>query len=100
MVYEVPTLAIALRAGGRATEADYLLAAAATRAETAVRLAPRSAERMAMLAYVRAAQGRREEAVRLLASANAIVWLLSDDSAKTTGHIIPVDGGLTEAFLR
>ena len=32
--------------------------------------------------------------------ANAIVWLLSDDSAKTTGHVIPVDGGLTEAFLR
>ena len=32
--------------------------------------------------------------------ANAIVWLLSDDSAKTTGHIIPVDGGLIEAFLR
>ena len=32
--------------------------------------------------------------------ANAIVWLASDESAKTTGHIIPVDGGLTEAFLR
>ena len=32
--------------------------------------------------------------------ANAIVWLLSDQSAKTTGHIIPVDGGLTESFLR
>jgi rhamnose utilization protein RhaD (predicted bifunctional aldolase and dehydrogenase)/NAD(P)-dependent dehydrogenase (short-subunit alcohol dehydrogenase family) len=32
--------------------------------------------------------------------ARAIVWLLSDESAKTTGHIIPVDGGLTEAFLR
>jgi rhamnose utilization protein RhaD (predicted bifunctional aldolase and dehydrogenase)/NAD(P)-dependent dehydrogenase (short-subunit alcohol dehydrogenase family) len=32
--------------------------------------------------------------------ANAIVWLLSEDSAKTTGHIIPVDGGLAEAFLR
>jgi rhamnose utilization protein RhaD (predicted bifunctional aldolase and dehydrogenase)/NAD(P)-dependent dehydrogenase (short-subunit alcohol dehydrogenase family) len=32
--------------------------------------------------------------------ANAIVWLLGDESAKTTGHIIPVDGGLTEAFLR
>jgi rhamnose utilization protein RhaD (predicted bifunctional aldolase and dehydrogenase)/NAD(P)-dependent dehydrogenase (short-subunit alcohol dehydrogenase family) len=32
--------------------------------------------------------------------ANAIVWLLSDDSAKTTGHVIPVDGGLPEAFLR
>ena len=32
--------------------------------------------------------------------ADAIVWLLSEQSAKTTGHIIPVDGGLTEAFLR
>ena len=32
--------------------------------------------------------------------ANAIVWLASDESAKTTGHIIPVDGGLSEAFLR
>ena len=32
--------------------------------------------------------------------ANAIVWLAGDDSAKTTGHVIPVDGGLQEAFLR
>ncbi|HEX4773566.1 MAG TPA: bifunctional rhamnulose-1-phosphate aldolase/short-chain dehydrogenase [Bryobacteraceae bacterium] len=32
--------------------------------------------------------------------AKAIVWLASDESAKTTGHIIPVDGGLSEAFLR
>jgi NAD(P)-dependent dehydrogenase (short-subunit alcohol dehydrogenase family) len=32
--------------------------------------------------------------------ANAIVWLASDESAKTTGHVIPVDGGLTEAFWR
>lgn len=32
--------------------------------------------------------------------AAAIVWLASDQSAKTTGHIIPVDGGLPEAFLR
>lgn len=32
--------------------------------------------------------------------ANAIAWLLSDQSAKTSGHIIPVDGGLQEAFLR
>ncbi len=32
--------------------------------------------------------------------ANAIVWLASEASAKTTGHIIPVDGGLPEAFLR
>jgi len=32
--------------------------------------------------------------------AAAIVWLTSDQSAKTTGHVIPVDGGLSEAFLR
>jgi len=32
--------------------------------------------------------------------ANAILWLAGDQSAKTTGHVIPVDGGLPEAFLR
>ena len=32
--------------------------------------------------------------------AQAIVWLAGEESAKTTGHIIPVDGGLQEAFLR
>ena len=32
--------------------------------------------------------------------ANAIVWLTSDQNSKTTGHVISVDGGLTEAFLR
>ena len=32
--------------------------------------------------------------------AEAIVWLAGDRSAKTTGHIIPVDGGLPEAFSR
>ncbi|MGD0569070.1 MAG: bifunctional rhamnulose-1-phosphate aldolase/short-chain dehydrogenase [Candidatus Sulfotelmatobacter sp.] len=32
--------------------------------------------------------------------AAAIVWLAGDQSAKTTGHVIPVDGGLPEAFFR
>jgi rhamnose utilization protein RhaD (predicted bifunctional aldolase and dehydrogenase)/NAD(P)-dependent dehydrogenase (short-subunit alcohol dehydrogenase family) len=32
--------------------------------------------------------------------AQAIVWLAGESSAKTTGHIIPVDGGLQDAFLR
>jgi rhamnose utilization protein RhaD (predicted bifunctional aldolase and dehydrogenase)/NAD(P)-dependent dehydrogenase (short-subunit alcohol dehydrogenase family) len=32
--------------------------------------------------------------------AEAIIFLASDLSAKTTGHVIPVDGGLPEAFLR
>jgi NAD(P)-dependent dehydrogenase (short-subunit alcohol dehydrogenase family) len=32
--------------------------------------------------------------------ANAILFLAGEQSAKTTGHVIPVDGGLPEAFLR
>ena len=32
--------------------------------------------------------------------AAAIVWLAGDQSGKTTGHVIPVDGGLPEAYLR
>lgn len=32
--------------------------------------------------------------------ASAVVWLAGDQSAKTTGHVVPVDGGLSEAFLR
>jgi rhamnose utilization protein RhaD (predicted bifunctional aldolase and dehydrogenase)/NAD(P)-dependent dehydrogenase (short-subunit alcohol dehydrogenase family) len=32
--------------------------------------------------------------------AEAILWLASDRSARTTGHVVPVDGGLPEAFLR
>jgi rhamnose utilization protein RhaD (predicted bifunctional aldolase and dehydrogenase)/NAD(P)-dependent dehydrogenase (short-subunit alcohol dehydrogenase family) len=32
--------------------------------------------------------------------ANAIVWLAGEQSGKTTGHVIPVDGGLSDAFLR
>ena len=32
--------------------------------------------------------------------ANAIYWLASEQSARTSGHVIPVDGGLPEAFLR
>jgi rhamnose utilization protein RhaD (predicted bifunctional aldolase and dehydrogenase)/NAD(P)-dependent dehydrogenase (short-subunit alcohol dehydrogenase family) len=33
-------------------------------------------------------------------NANAICWLAGGQSAKTTGHVIPVDGGLSEAFFR
>ncbi len=32
--------------------------------------------------------------------AAAISWLAGDLSAKTTGHVIPIDGGLPDAFLR
>jgi rhamnose utilization protein RhaD (predicted bifunctional aldolase and dehydrogenase)/NAD(P)-dependent dehydrogenase (short-subunit alcohol dehydrogenase family) len=34
------------------------------------------------------------------ACAAAIVWLAGEQSGRTTGHIIPVDGGLPDAFLR
>ena len=39
-------------------------------------------------------------AVRPQDCAEALVWLASERSSRTTGHIIPVDGGLHEAFLR
>jgi NAD(P)-dependent dehydrogenase (short-subunit alcohol dehydrogenase family) len=32
--------------------------------------------------------------------ASAIAWLAGEQSARTTGHVIPVDGGLVEALLR
>jgi NAD(P)-dependent dehydrogenase (short-subunit alcohol dehydrogenase family) len=32
--------------------------------------------------------------------AEAICWLASDRGSRTTGHVLPVDGGLPEAFLR
>src|SRR5262249_23381168 len=32
--------------------------------------------------------------------ANPLCRLAGDESGKTTGHVIPVDGGLPEAFLR
>jgi rhamnose utilization protein RhaD (predicted bifunctional aldolase and dehydrogenase)/NAD(P)-dependent dehydrogenase (short-subunit alcohol dehydrogenase family) len=32
--------------------------------------------------------------------ARVMLWLAGEDSAKTTGHVIPVDGGLWEAFMR
>jgi NAD(P)-dependent dehydrogenase (short-subunit alcohol dehydrogenase family) len=32
--------------------------------------------------------------------AEAICWLAGDRSGRTTGHVLPVDGGLVEAFLR
>ena len=32
--------------------------------------------------------------------AEAICWLAGERSGRTTGHVLPVDGGLVEAFLR
>ena len=38
--------------------------------------------------------------IRPIDCANAICFLAGDVSGRTTGHVIPVDGGLPEAFLR
>ena len=39
-------------------------------------------------------------AVRPQDCAEALVWLASERSSRTTGHVIPVDGGLSDAILR
>jgi NAD(P)-dependent dehydrogenase (short-subunit alcohol dehydrogenase family) len=54
----------------------------------------------ATLAKFYAQRTLTKEAVLPQDCANAIVWLASDQSAKITGQVIPVDGGLPEAFLR
>jgi len=75
LVFLAPTLAAALRQEGSATEADYLVAGAAVTAENSARNAPLSAEAAARLAYVRAAQDRKEDALRQLETAVSRGWL-------------------------
>lgn len=75
LVNEAPTLAMALKSSGLRDEADYILAAASRMAEKEVRLVPQSADRMASLAYVRAAQDQRDQALQLLSAAVARGWL-------------------------
>lgn len=48
--------------------------------------------------YAQRTLGKRPITPEICAA--AIVWLAGDQSARTTGHVIPVDGGLAEAFLR
>jgi NAD(P)-dependent dehydrogenase (short-subunit alcohol dehydrogenase family) len=48
--------------------------------------------------YAQRTLGKRPITPEICAA--AIVWLAGEQSARTTGHVIPVDGGLAEAFLR
>lgn len=57
-------------------------------------------ELRAMLAEFYAQRTLTKQPIHPRDCASAIVWLASDQSSKTTGHVIPVDGGLPEAFLR
>jgi rhamnose utilization protein RhaD (predicted bifunctional aldolase and dehydrogenase)/NAD(P)-dependent dehydrogenase (short-subunit alcohol dehydrogenase family) len=52
------------------------------------------------LAHFYAQRTLTKSSVSPVDCAEAICWLASDRAAKTTGHLIPVDGGLVEAFLR
>jgi rhamnose utilization protein RhaD (predicted bifunctional aldolase and dehydrogenase)/NAD(P)-dependent dehydrogenase (short-subunit alcohol dehydrogenase family) len=52
------------------------------------------------LAHFYAQRTLTKSSVTPLDCADAICWLVSDHATKTTGHLIPVDGGLVEAFLR
>jgi NAD(P)-dependent dehydrogenase (short-subunit alcohol dehydrogenase family) len=66
---------------------------------------PRLGEAAAVLTAIEELQQTHDAAEYAAAArwyhcASAIMWLASDQSAKTTGHIIPVDGGLWEAYLR
>ena len=75
LVFVAPTLALALRSAGAASEATYLLNAAQLTADSRARNAPRSADSAARLAYVLAAQGRDDAAIRQLTVAIARGWL-------------------------
>jgi len=41
-----------------------------------------------------------QKAIETVDCVEAILFLASPRSRCTTGHLIPVDGGLTDAFLR
>jgi len=60
----------------------------------------RSEELRNKLAHFYAQRTLTKSSVTPLDCADAICWLVSDHATKTTGHLIPVDGGLVEAFLR
>jgi rhamnose utilization protein RhaD (predicted bifunctional aldolase and dehydrogenase)/NAD(P)-dependent dehydrogenase (short-subunit alcohol dehydrogenase family) len=52
------------------------------------------------LAEFYAARTITRRPIRPVDCALAICWLAGEASSRTTGHVIPVDGGLPEAFLR
>jgi len=52
------------------------------------------------LAWFYAQRTITRQSILPIDNAHAICWLAGEQSAKTTGHVIPVDGGLSEAFFR
>ncbi len=75
LVTVAPNLAIALRAAGEEFEANYLLAAAERRLAPGMKAAFATRDVPWDMARIRGAQGRREEAVKLIARAVDRGWL-------------------------
>jgi DNA-binding SARP family transcriptional activator/TolB-like protein len=75
IVYLAPNLAVALNSSGEEAEADYILAAAAQRAEAALKTAPNTREANSRMAFTRAAQGNRVQALSFLQRAVERGWL-------------------------
>jgi len=71
---QAPLVALALREAGRNADADRLLAMADARLSSALRRPAVPGDILAMLARVRAVQGRRAEALELLDRAAAMGW--------------------------
>lgn len=77
-----PTVSVALKAQGRSKEAEYILATAAELAEAGTRASPQARQPFADLAIIRAAQGERDKALRLLSIAVRRGWM--PDGARQT----------------
>lgn len=75
LTWLAPALAVPLRQQGAGRDADYILANAARGLERLLAKAPRDSEASAQLAQIRAAQGDRKEALRLLSVALEQGWL-------------------------
>jgi serine/threonine-protein kinase len=70
-----PTLATDLRAAGRGAEADQILSHAEQLMQPRLKNGPPTGGDFEALAYIRAAQGRDDDAMRFLAKAFALGWL-------------------------
>lgn len=91
LTYLAPTLAVALQSTGHADEARYILSVAAKYPESGLKASPTARQPAADLAPIRAAQGRREPALRLLSLALSRGWL-------PDGRRHPVDLAREPAF--
>lgn len=87
----VPTIAVALNQTGKPQEASYLLSVAAGQVERGLGFSPRYPKALFRLALIRAAQGQRDSAARLLSEAIARGF-------RPDGHAVALDLADEPAF--